>query len=73
MQRMNGLRETHGFPILRLATTSDKLCREHGKLGDSGEEGQNCGQAGGKAERLKVRQICGLPLLLTDLERADEQ
>jgi len=76
MQRMNGLRETHGSAILNLPTNpsaSDKLCREHGKLGDSGEEGQNCGQAGGKAERLKVRQICGLPLLLTDLERADEQ
>jgi hypothetical protein len=26
-----------------------------------------------KAERLKVRQICGLPPFLTDLERADEQ
>jgi hypothetical protein len=36
-RRMNGLREMHGSAILHLSTalsTSDKLCREHGKLGN---------------------------------------
>jgi hypothetical protein len=58
------------FCALRRRATNCVESMENSAI--AGKKG-NCGQAGGKAERLKVRQICGLPPFLTDLERADEQ